>query len=55
MATAAIALTLCKAWKDIHDVPVDLAQGLAGADSSDLKQIEISPTGLGCWRRLRSA
>jgi len=34
-------------------VPVDLAQGLAGADASDLKQIEISPTGLGLhWPNL---
>jgi hypothetical protein len=34
-------------------VPVDLAQGLAGAEASDLKQIEISPTGLGLhWPKL---
>lgn len=34
-------------------VPVDLAQGLAGAKPSDLAQIEISPTGLGLhWPRL---
>jgi hypothetical protein len=34
-------------------VPVDLAQGLAGAKHSDLSEIEISPTGLGLhWPRL---
>ncbi|MGH8227255.1 MAG: DUF2442 domain-containing protein [Steroidobacteraceae bacterium] len=34
-------------------VPVDLAQGLAGARPSDLAEIEISPTGLGLhWPRL---
>jgi hypothetical protein len=34
-------------------VPVDLAQGLAGARPSDLANIEISPTGLGLhWPRL---
>jgi hypothetical protein len=34
-------------------VPVQLAQGLAGAKSSDLSKIEISPTGLGLhWPRL---
>jgi hypothetical protein len=34
-------------------VPVDLAQGLAGAKASDLSKIEISPTGLGLhWPRL---
>jgi hypothetical protein len=34
-------------------VPVKLAQGLAGAKSSDLSKIEISPTGLGLhWPRL---
>ena len=34
-------------------VPVGLAQGLAGAKSSDLSKIEISPTGLGLhWPRL---
>lgn len=34
-------------------VPVDLAQGLAGAKPSDLSEIEISPTGLGLhWPRL---
>lgn len=34
-------------------VPVDLAQGLAGAKASDLANIEISPTGLGLhWPRL---
>jgi hypothetical protein len=34
-------------------VPVDLAQGLAGARASDLSKIEISPTGLGLhWPRL---
>ena len=34
-------------------VPVDLAEGLAGAKASDLAEIEISPTGLGLhWPRL---
>lgn len=34
-------------------VPVDLAQGLAGAKATDLAEIEISPTGLGLhWPRL---
>jgi hypothetical protein len=34
-------------------VPVNLAQGLAGAKASDLADIEISPTGLGLhWPRL---
>jgi hypothetical protein len=34
-------------------VPVDRAQGLAGAKASDLSDIEISPTGLGLhWPRL---
>ena len=34
-------------------VPVDLAQGLAGAKPSELSEIEISPTGLGLhWPRL---
>ena len=34
-------------------VPVSLTQGLAGAKSSDLSKIEISPTGLGLhWPRL---
>jgi len=34
-------------------VPVDLAQGLAGATAADLSEIEISPTGLGLhWPRL---
>jgi hypothetical protein len=34
-------------------VPVDLAQGLAGAKPADLSAIEISPTGLGLhWPRL---
>ena len=34
-------------------VPVDLAQGLAGAKPADLSEIEISPTGLGLhWPRL---
>lgn len=34
-------------------VPVDLAQGLAGAKPADLADIEISPTGLGLhWPRL---
>jgi len=34
-------------------VPVDLAQGLAGAHASDLNDIEISPTGLGLhWPKL---
>ena len=34
-------------------VPVNLAQGLAGAKASDLSKIEISPTGLGLhWPRL---
>ena len=34
-------------------VPVDLAQGLAGAKTADLSNIEISPTGLGLhWPRL---
>lgn len=34
-------------------VPVDLAQGLAGARAADLSEIEISPTGLGLhWPRL---
>ena len=34
-------------------VPVELAQGLAGAKASDLSHIEISPTGLGLhWPRL---
>jgi hypothetical protein len=34
-------------------VPVDFAQGLAGAKASDLAAIEISPTGLGLhWPRL---
>lgn len=34
-------------------VPVDLAQGLAGARPADLADIEISPTGLGLhWPRL---
>jgi uncharacterized protein DUF2442 len=34
-------------------VPVDLAQGLAGARASDLSKIEITPTGLGLhWPRL---
>src|SRR5579862_3221136 len=34
-------------------VPVNLAQGLAGAKASDLSEIEISPTGLGLhWPRL---
>jgi len=34
-------------------VPVRLAQGLAGAPASHLRQIEISPTGLGLhWPKL---
>jgi hypothetical protein len=34
-------------------VPVDRAQGLAGAKAADLAEIEISPTGLGLhWPRL---
>jgi Protein of unknown function (DUF2442) len=34
-------------------IPVRLAQGLAGARASDLRQIEISPTGLGLhWPKL---
>ncbi|MGH8137363.1 MAG: DUF2442 domain-containing protein [Steroidobacteraceae bacterium] len=34
-------------------VPVNLAQGLAGAKPADLSAIEISPTGLGLhWPRL---
>jgi len=34
-------------------VPVDLAEGLAGAKAADLSKIEISPTGLGLhWPRL---
>lgn len=34
-------------------VPVELAQGLAGANASDLSHIEITPTGLGLhWPRL---
>ena len=34
-------------------VPVELAQGLAGAKAADLADIEISPTGLGLhWPRL---
>lgn len=34
-------------------VPVELAQGLAGARPADLSDIEISPTGLGLhWPRL---
>lgn len=34
-------------------MPVDLAQGLAGARTADLADIEISPTGLGLhWPRL---
>jgi hypothetical protein len=34
-------------------VPVDLAQGLAGAKAADLSRIEISPTGMGLhWPRL---
>lgn len=34
-------------------VPVNLAQGLAGAKAADLADIEISPTGLGLhWPRL---
>jgi Protein of unknown function (DUF2442) len=34
-------------------VPVDMAQGLAGAEAVDLSEIEISPTGLGLhWPRL---
>ena len=34
-------------------VPVELAQGLAGAKASDLSHIEITPTGLGLhWPRL---
>jgi Protein of unknown function (DUF2442) len=34
-------------------VPVGLAQGLAGAKSSDLAAIEITPTGLGLhWPKL---
>jgi hypothetical protein len=34
-------------------IPVDLAQGLAGASASELSEIEISPTGLGLhWPRL---
>src|SRR5438876_12105634 len=34
-------------------VPVSLTQGLAGANSSDLSKIEISPTGFGLqWPRL---
>ena len=34
-------------------VPVNLAQGLAGAKATDLADIEISPTGLGLhWPRL---
>jgi hypothetical protein len=34
-------------------VPVNLAQGLAGAEATDLADIEISPTGLGLhWPRL---
>jgi hypothetical protein len=34
-------------------VPVKLAQGLAGARPEDLREIEISPTGLGLhWPRL---
>lgn len=34
-------------------VPVDLAQGLAGAAAADLETIEISPTGFGLhWPKL---
>ena len=34
-------------------VPVDLAQGIAGANAADLSEIAISPTGLGLhWPRL---
>jgi hypothetical protein len=34
-------------------IPVNLAQGLAGAKAADLADIEISPTGLGLhWPRL---
>ena len=34
-------------------LPVELAQGLAGAQASDLEEIEISPTGLGLhWPKL---
>lgn len=34
-------------------IPVNLAQGLAGARAADLADIEISPTGLGLhWPRL---
>jgi hypothetical protein len=34
-------------------VPVELAQGLAGAKASDLSHIEITPTGFGLhWPRL---
>jgi hypothetical protein len=34
-------------------VPVNLAQGLAGAKASDLSDIQITPTGLGLhWPRL---
>jgi hypothetical protein len=34
-------------------VPVQLAQGLAGAPASSLREIEISPTGLGLhWPKL---
>jgi hypothetical protein len=34
-------------------VPVDLAQGLAGAKPADLADIEVTPTGLGLhWPRL---
>jgi uncharacterized protein DUF2442 len=34
-------------------IPVSLAEGLAGAKSTDLAEVEISPTGLGLhWPRL---
>lgn len=34
-------------------VPVDRAEGLAGADAADLAEIQITPTGLGLhWPRL---
>jgi len=34
-------------------VPVNLAEGLAGAKPADLAEVEISPTGLGLhWPRL---
>jgi hypothetical protein len=39
-------------WLELG-VPIDLAQGLAGAKASDPSKIEITPTGLGLhWPRL---